>query len=73
MWIQLTDCDGKPVTFNSQQMVALMEHGDRTLIIYKGGQIAVSESQSEILAALRLQEPERRSSAHLVGRPPRLV
>jgi hypothetical protein len=55
MWIQLTGDDGQIVAFNSAHLVALKDHGDRTLIIHSGGEAVVLESRSAIYDALGLQ------------------
>ncbi|MEQ1954480.1 hypothetical protein [Mesorhizobium sp. CN2-181] len=55
MWIRLTATDGHHVSLNSKHLVALRDHGDRTIVTHCQGEVLVEETQTAILAALRLR------------------
>lgn len=59
MWIRLTATDGHPISFNSKHLVVLRDHGGRTLVTHCSGEVLVEESQTAILAALRLRSGYR--------------
>ena len=63
MWIRLTASDGHPVSLNSKHLVALRDHGDRTIVTHCNGEVLVEESQTAILAALRLRGTHGTSAA----------
>jgi hypothetical protein len=48
---------------NSKHLVALRDHGDRTIVTHCNGEVLVEESQTAILAALRLRGTHRTSEA----------
>ena len=64
MWIRLTASDGHPVSLNSKHLVALRDHGDRTIVTHCNGEVLVEESQTAILTALRLRGTHRTSVAN---------
>lgn len=63
MWIQLTASDGRPVSFNSNHLVLLKDHGDYTLVVHRNGAELVKESQGAIFDSLRLEGTERSQRA----------
>jgi uncharacterized protein YlzI (FlbEa/FlbD family) len=59
MWVRLTRADGNAVTINTDHMVSIQDHGDRTLIVHICGEVLVLESQLALFEALRLQPVDR--------------
>ncbi|WP_353646976.1 hypothetical protein [Mesorhizobium sp. WSM2240] len=59
MWIRLTRADGNPITVNTDYLVSIQDHGDRTLIVHTCGELLVLESQLALFEALRLQPIDR--------------
>lgn len=59
MWIRLTRADGNAITVNTDYLVSIQDHGDRTLIVHTCGELLVLESQLALFEALRLQPIDR--------------